>query len=407
MRHPKLITNQSDIDYILSLKPSDITKSTIIKSFGEFDGKSRFNPYDEIIIPKDAYGKHPYMNKKPFLTTIGVYLFNLHFVVERFQHIFNGYVNETINSKKFSSMTSRLVYALLEDDITIEDLNYFIMRAEKFKPYVSILSPTMTIKMLTCSTVAAKKIKELYETKYKERIDKRDPFAADMLEQEVLDYMKEYLKGDESMDLFDSGARGKFGNNFKNLFVSKGATRDPKTGEYNIILSNLMDGISKKDYPLMANALVSGPYSRARLTALGGYKEKIISSAYQHVILDNQGTDCHTKRYIEVHLDSNNISKWMYSYIIDGPTLVELTSKNKDKYINTTVKMRYASLCESKTGYCNICSGNIFHRLGFKNIGLALSIIAATQKQKTMKSFHDSTIKFTEMSPMKAFGIIQ
>ena len=403
MRHPKIITNPEDIKYILSLKPNDITKTTVISLFGEFNGKSRFNPYDEITIPKDSYGNHPYMNKKQFITTIGVYLFNLHFISEKFQHVFNGYINKTINGKEFGKINSRLSYALLEDDITTDDMDYFLMRAEKFKPFVSIISPTMTEKMLTCSTVASKKVNELYKNKYKERIDNKDPFAADQLEQEALDYMREYLKGDESMDLYDSGARGSFGNNFKNMFVSKGATKDPDTGEYNIIMSNYMNGISKEDYPTMANALSSGPFGRAKLTALGGYKEKQISSAYQHVTLDKDGSDCHSKNYIEIYLDDTNIDKYMYSYIIDGSTLVELTSKNVSKYLNHVVKMRFAHLCNSKTGYCNKCAGNMFNRLGFKNIGLALAIIASTQKARTMKSFHDSTIKFTEMNPEEAF----
>lgn len=404
MRYPKLIENSEDLKYILNLKPEDITKSTIIKMFGEFNGKVRFNPYDEIEIPKDGYGEHPWKNKKSFLTTIGVWIFNIYFIQEKFSHVFDGFINKTINGKEFGNINTRLSYALLEDDISTDDMDFFFMRCEKFMPFVSIISPTMTEKMLTCSTVASKKLNELYKNKYKEQIDAKNPFAADQMEQEVLDYMREYLDGDESMDLFDSGARGSFGNNFKNMFVSKGATRDPDTGEYNIIMSNYMNGISKKDYAPMANSLAAGPYGRAKLTALGGYKEKQISSAYQHVVLDKEGSDCLTKRHIEVYLDESNIDKYMYDYIIDGPDLVELTTKNMSKYLNHGVKMRFAHMCSSKTGYCNKCVGNMFYRLGFKNIGLALSIIAATQKQKTMKGFHDSTIKFTEMDPMKAFG---
>ena len=398
-----MIDKEEDVKYILNLKPSDITKSTVIKMFGEFNGKARFNPYDEIMIPKDAYGESPWKNKKPFLTTVGLWMFNIHFISEKFTHVFDGYINKTINGKEFGKMNSRLSYALMEDDITTDDMDYFFMRCEKFMPFVSIISPTMSEKMLTCGTVAAKKLNELYKKKYKERIDAKDPFAADQMEQEVLDYMRVYLDGDESMDLFDSGARGSFGNNFKNMFVSKGATRDPDTGEYNIIMSNYMNGISKKDYAPMSNSLASGPYGRSRLTALGGYKEKQISSAYQHVVLMDGGSDCLTKRYIEVFLTDKNVEEYMYNYIIDGPDLIEMTSKNMKKYINKVVKMRFSNMCESKNGYCNKCAGNMFFRLGFKNIGLALSIIAATQKQKTMKGFHDSTIKFTEMNPLKAF----
>ena len=39
---------------------------------------------------------------------------------------------------------------------------------------------------------------------------------------ELLDFALEYMKGDPSMDMFLSGARGSIGNNFKNMFVMKG-----------------------------------------------------------------------------------------------------------------------------------------------------------------------------------------
>ena len=38
----------------------------------------------------------------------------------------------------------------------------------------------------------------------------------------------------------------------------------------------------------------------------------------------------------------------MYSYIVEGSRLVELTSDNRDSYIGKTVKFRYSGLCESE-----------------------------------------------------------
>ena len=98
----------------------------------------------------------------------------------------------------------------------------------------------------------------------------------------------------------------------------------------------------------------------------------------------------------------------MYNYIIkDNGTLEELTSDNISKYIGKNVKMRFSIFCKSKTGICNKCAGNMFVRRNSKNIVLACIQIPSTLKTRMMKQFHDSTVKLTEIDPMKAFGLDQ
>ena len=94
----------------------------------------------------------------------------------------------------------------------------------------------------------------------------------------------------------------------------------------------------------------------------------------------------------------------MYSYIIEGSKLVELTSENKSKYIGKKVKVRFSALCESKTGICNKCMGNLYYRLGMKtNIGTVLTQIPSVQKNISMKAFHDTTQSLFEMDLEKIF----
>ena len=94
----------------------------------------------------------------------------------------------------------------------------------------------------------------------------------------------------------------------------------------------------------------------------------------------------------------------MYSYIVDGSRLVELTSDTLPLYLNKNVKFRFSSLCETKDGICNKCAGNLFTRLGIKNIGTATPQIPSRIKVLLMKGFHDSTIQFSDMDINKAFG---
>lgn len=406
-RKSKVITKKEDIDYLINIKEEDITTSFIMETFGEFDGIARFNPYDIITIPPKSYGKGNKKNKTAFTTTVGLWVFNKYFIENDLFDIFdNGYINETMTDGLYSSINKKLSYALAEDDINIEQLKTFQMKIQKCMPYVSILSPNFSDKMLTCTKVITKKKNELLK-KYEKEIAAGDEQVIIKIEKELLDYGKEYLKDDPAMDIYLSGARGSIGNNFKNLFVMKGIVKnsDPNAEQkYRLATSNLMDGVSADEYSIFADALVEGPYRRAKKTEVGGEYEKLFLYALQHITLDKPGSDCGTNKYITVYLKSRKDAEdWIYCYMVEGNNLVELTSKNMDKYIGKKVKFRFSSLCKSKTGICNKCMGNLEYRRGSMNPGVESSIIASVMKNKSMKSFHNSVQKFTTIDLNKAF----
>lgn len=405
-RKSKKITSPKDIEYLVNIKEKDITTSFIMDIFGEFETGQRFRPYDIIEIPANSYGPEGKKNKKPFVTTVGIWIFNKYFIEEDLFDMFR-YVNKTIDKKMYGKLNNEISVAVLEDRLPLETMKRFNMKTQKCMPYISILAPNYTDKMLTCTEVINKKKKELYK-KYEEQIKKGDEIAASRMEKELLDFAIEYMGDDPSMDMFISGARGSIGNNFKNMFVMKGVIKDPDPNakqKYNVAMSNYIDGISPDEYALFANSLAAGPYARAKKTENGGYREKLFLRAFQHLTLDPPGSDCGTKRYIEVILTESNINEWMYSYIIEGSKLVELTSQNKSKYIGKKVKVRFSALCESKTGICNKCMGNLYYRLDKTNVGTSLTQIPSVQKNIAMKSFHDSTQSLYDMDLEKIFQL--
>ena len=166
-----------------------------------------------------------------------------------------------------------------------------------------------------------------------------------------------------------------------------------------------MSGLAKEDLVKANDAAVGGPYSRAVKTKEGGYTEKKILYGLQHVKVLPKGSDCHTNRTITVTLTNKNIKGWMYSFIKQGDSLIEITSDNKDKLIGKTVKLRFSALCESKNGICEKCAGTLFNRLGINNIGLACDSFGSRLKNTAMKSFHDSGLKLSDMDVEEAFGI--
>jgi len=405
IRQSNFITKKEDIDFLLSIDESLIERlSFIMEAFRDKKGKKRFQPFDLIKIPAGVYGKEGKKNKNAFVTTVGLWIFNKGFIEKNFFDLF-GYVSEPITKKALGKINTTLSYALLEDKITVAQLKHYLMMTQKFQPYSNILSSGFTVAMLTITDKINSR-KAILIKENKAAIDAGDEKVIAEIQTKLLDYSKELLKDDPSMDIYNSGAKGSFTNNFKNLFVMRGAVKNPDpTKGYDIITSSYMDGLSKEDYPKAAKSLAAGPYSRAKKTAIGGYWEKLFLRAFQHMILQDANTDCGTKRTITIHITEDIIDMVMYNYIVEGSRLIELTSENKDNYIDKTVKMRFSSLCEGKNGICNICAGNMFYRAGYKNVGVATPQVASRLKNISLKAFHDSQVKLHEIDIAKAFGM--
>lgn len=269
-RRSKILTSAKDIEYFVNLTEEDITTTFIMDTFGEFDNGQKYRPYDIITIPAGSYGAEGKKNKNAFTTTVGIWVFNKYFIEPHLFDVFH-YVNETINKKTFGRLNSVISQEVLEDRLPLSALQDFMEKTQKTMPYISILAPNYTDKMLTCSKVFEKKKQELLK-KYKDGIEKGDEVVLAKMEKELLDYAIEYMGNDPSMDMFDSGARGTLHNNFKNMFVIKGTVKDPDPNakqKYKMITSNYIDGIKPEEYALLANSLAAGPYSRAKRTENG------------------------------------------------------------------------------------------------------------------------------------------
>ena len=411
-RVSKMITKKEDVEYLLSIKEEDITTSFIMENFADFGHKPRFQPYDLIEVPVGAYGgklpngKDKY-NKNKFVTGVGRLIFNKFFfesVPELLDCI--GYIDDDVTKKIYGKTLNKLGYLMLEDKVSEETYRMFCKKSQKMMPYVSILSPNHSDNMLTITKKINKKKEQLLKENAAalEAHDTESAKVFDTISNELMDYARDLMKDDPAMDMFKSGAGGSFENNFKNMFIMRGAVRDPQVPDkYNLITSNYIDGVSKEEYAALANTLAAGPYARSKKTEVGGYWEKLFMAAFQHIVLLDEGSDCGTDRYIEMNITDKNIDMVMYSYAIVNGRLVEITSENRDQFIGKKTKLRFSSMCKAKDGICNKCAGNLFYRLGIKNVGAATPQIPSKLKLLSMKSFHDDQLNFVEMDPMKAF----
>ena len=403
MRKARIISKIEN-DEILKYTPYQLQLTSVfLNNFGSYNGKPpKFNVYDVMTVPKGTVG-----NKNDFTTTLGLYFFNrgvleLSGLSKEFK-----WINKTISSSVYADYFNRQAsYAMLEGRIKPSEYKLFVNLCVKFKGYTSVICSTTSEQFLTISKKLEPMKKELLK-KYAKEIEAGDGATVQRIEKELLKYAAEILKDDPALDSYVSGGGASWGNNFKNMYVMKGASKDPdptKVG-YNIITSNFIEGIKKDEYRHIATSLAEGPYNRAVNTAKGGYDEKLFIVGFNHVTLDKEGSDCGTKAYITITLDKVTVPLLMYSYIVEGKNLVRLDSSNISKYMDKTVKLRFSSLCESKTGVCNKCIGDLYYMLKVYNIGTATPQLASCVKGISMKAFHDSVKNFTKMDPMKAFNI--
>lgn len=399
-RTAKNITNKNDIDYLINITSEDAAKrSTIMECFADFGDGPRFNPYDVVGIPKGSYGKSK-KNKNDFTTTVGLWIINKGWVEPLSDQL--GYNNKTIDAKVYGAINQDLSYMCLEDEVSVDEFKKFIMQTQVYMSCASAVCPSYTREMmLITNDIEAHKAK--LEKKYAEAIKKKDLVQVAEMQKELMDFAKDKLKDDPSADMYNSGAGADWGNNFKNMYIMKGAVRKTD-GTYDIIESSYMSGLKPEEFSKTNDAAVGGPFSRAVNTSKGGDKEKQFVQALQHIIVGKAGTDCGSKETIEVNLDAKNINDFMYCFVLDRGGLTEITSKNKSKFIGKTVRLRFSSLCKSKGYICEKCAGTLFRRLGKEAVGVATYQMMSKVKNVSMKSFHNSNVDLYTIDVDRAFG---
>lgn len=393
----------SDIDkrFLLGLKQSDITRTLLEKNFAShYDRKARK------VIParlswdeEFSLKKGEYFNKEDIKrTNIGLFIFNK-FVVENLLEKVLGYWNTPISDKVLGGIEDMICKALFEDVITSAD----------FAEYEDRLQWILTIHTMTCGSFTPNTLRPLPQivkkrdklfAENKEALDNGDAIIALKIEKELIEDAKVALKGDPGLDLYNSGARGSFDNNYKNIAIMKGPLFDPLTGKYKNIRTNFLEGIAKEDIPQMATTVVSAAYPKAVGTQVGGYTVKRFYASFQNIVLGPKGSDCHSKNYRTVVIDKSNREDCMFRYIMEGSRVVRLDGSNIDKYMGKEVHLRSPLYCVDGE-LCNTCFGDKPYMVGIKNVGLTAGKIGSNFVNLSMKSFHDTTMKLEEINPDK------
>jgi hypothetical protein len=381
--------------YLLSITPDDIDKNFIESNFVDTcektkDGSVKVIPSKVKTTDTFVLEKGEYFNTEKITTGVGMFIFNKFLIEESFKDVV-GYINEPVTDSVMGMIDAKLSDALLNDKITVQERVTFLDKLEWIsKQFNSVLTSSFTMKTI-------KPVKKVIDRRdalikqNKERLDNGDVTAAVEIESEVLKLAKEELKDDPGMDLYNSGARGSFKNNYKSNSIMKGPVFNPTTGKWDFVGKSFIEGIEKKDIPTCANSVVTGAYPKAVGTQVGGYQSKQFLAAFQGVVLDEKGSDCGTSLYLDILLTKDMKRDVLYRYIVEGKKLTLLTDENIDKYIGTRVKLRSPMFCKGDK-LCSKCAGVMFEKLGITNIGLTTTKVTSTLMNLNMKKFHDSTV---------------
>ena len=384
--------SKEDKEYLLSLKPEDITYELGMQLFADHvekrDGKvvevkSRFEPHDTFLLRKGEYMN----NKEDIVTTVGSFIFNKFIIEPRFAELL-GYNNNVIDADGLKKLEGQLSELLLEDKINTIDFGDYLNRIQWLgMQFHEPLAASFTMRGLKPNPKVIKRREELVK-QHKDELEKGDVMVMSAIEKELVELAKQEVGDDPSMDLYYSGARGSIPNNYKQLSIVKGPIHNKTTGKYQFISHSFFEGLSKDELASAATNVINGQYPKSCGTAVSGYKAKQVSSLGQAVVLRRDVQDCGTKGYIELVIPASMGSKFLYRYIIDGNKLVMLDNDNMKNYVGKKVKLRSIMYCGCDSGVCMTCAGKLFEKLQIDSIGLTTSTLTGALLNLKMKAFN-------------------
>lgn len=391
---------------LLALKKEDLTVSLITKLFAyrakpgnAFEVEPpKFNTKSKLLLKAGEY-----INKNDEETTVGIFLFNKLLVEGNVEAcIEGGYFNQVCTKKVFTNFLNVIAQGIINRVIPITPNVYNFLRDYEFwgMKLVTIFSPSYTMAMIKPSDDIRKMKDKLIE-------ENKDGSLASLtdIRSKLLDKAKDDTKDDPGRTLFDSGARGSFDNDFGNMFVSVGPVENPSTGEFDFMVSNYINGISKQDLVAAGNITVNAEYPKAIGTAKGGYLAKQFNAVFQTIVLGPKDSECGTKGALTCVITKDNLSKYVDQYLVtDSGKLVLITPDLDSKYLNKKIKIRSPMYClrlKEGDALCNHCAGDRFYKLGVTSFGLVATVLAGQIMNASLKLRHSLMVEVNRINPME------
>lgn len=393
------LLSKADKEFLLNIKREDLGIKFITQLFSK---RTRKEP-GKFVIEEPRFstkslmhlGPNEYINKEAVDTNVGIFLWNKIFIEGKIEHaIPNHYFNEVINKENFGKIKEYISIGTMEKTIPVEpNLINFLKDYEFYSMKLStIFCPSYSRALLETNDKVVKEKERLLADN-----DLNNLANMTKAEDALVAFAKKELGKDPGMTLYDSGARGSFGNDYKNMNLMLGPVKNESNNTYDFVKSNYIHGLQKEDLVAAGNVVVNSAYPKAVGTQDGGYLTKQFYSAYQSIIVDEDGTDCHSKGTLNLYLHDSCIEDFIYQTIQIKPGKYEtLTYENMDKYRNKKVRLRSPMYCTTDK-ICSVCAGRRPYLLGIYNMGLTSGRVPNTLLNQSMKQFHQSKIVMDEV----------
>lgn len=245
-------------EYLLSLKEKDIDLNLLKDLFAyRKDQNPKFQPFDEFTLnPNEFYNK----NKEE--TTVGRLMFNKYALGENLLKKL-GYQNMTMGKGGIGDLDDLMSKYLLTDKITSEDMAEYIDRVQYFGfATAKFMNAALTIDLLIPPENVEKRKAELSK-QYAKELEAGNVLVADKMEKELLGLAKETVQYIPDQQIYDSGCRGSYGNNYKNSTIMRGAIRHLSDDKITISTKSLVDGIPQEEFAAYADLITQASYNRA------------------------------------------------------------------------------------------------------------------------------------------------
>lgn len=332
-------------------------------------------------------------------TSIGNLLFNLCCIVPAF-----GTKMSFILGKSSVSAIEDMIGPKLKDTPKPEEPRHseyyyvdeylrFVDSLEYIKGWTQIATIALTKKVIT-PPPGMTEFKQQLLKKYGDKLS--DPVQVALMEKEMAEYDKEYLKDDPTLGKFTSGkmlttVRKKL---FHSLGVNKGfkysATVEP-------IINSLHDGIptDPKGFALVNNDLRVGSYGRGAETINGGVVAKGLLRASNFIKIVQE--DCNAKFGLIRNYSPKEIKHLEGRYIKQGTKWILVNKEDLDKYTDKEVEVRSNMYCQSPgVTYCKYCSGENLSR-NENGISIGFTELSGVILATSMSAVHTSELQVQKL----------
>lgn len=265
---PSKKLNSDEVSVLLSISSESITLDKLKELFAyRANDEPLYNTSDWFFLPEGIlYSNNLNSNK----TTAGRYIFNKLILTSKIGPLI-GYQNYTMDSDGIGKLDGQMSELLRDDKITTKDFFDYLDKMQWLGFSTSrFLNASLTTELMIPPKKIQMKKKELIE-KNKDKIKNLDIDTINSIQDELLDDAKKEIRNEPSMEIYESGARGSYKNNYKNLNIFRGlvpSMEDPT--KFNVSTASLYDGIPPEEQDIYANIATLGSSSRAIATQNGG-----------------------------------------------------------------------------------------------------------------------------------------